>query len=212
VRPVPPGWGYYPPPPRRRRPELSGVTVLVLVTVLAALAAPHAQVLRGKLADLGPLPTISLPEPKLSAPLPATEAPTGLGFTDGAGCRPAGDWASPRLDRRVRVLLVAVAARHRIRVSCLRSGHSWYVKGTRRVSNHSVWRGVDIDQVDGRPVSPSNAAARELARWIGRGSAGVQPSEVGSPWAFGGRPWFTDSGHQGHLHVGFAGPTRAGGR
>jgi hypothetical protein len=212
VRPVPPGWGYYPPPPRRRRPELGGVTVLVLVTVLAALAAPHAQVLRGKLADLGRLPAISLPKPKLSAPLPATGVPTGLGFTDGAGCRPAGDWASPRLDRRVRVLLVAVAARHRIRVSCLRSGHSWFVKSTRRVSNHSVWRGVDIDQVDGRSVSPSNAAARELARWIGRGGAGVRPSEVGSPWAFGGRPWFTDSGHQGHLHVGFAGPTRAGGR
>lgn len=212
MRPVPPGWGYCPPPPRRRRPELGGVTVLVLVTVLAALAAPRAQVLRGKLADVGPLPAISLPKPKLPAPLPATGVPTGLDFTDGAGCRPAGDWASPRLDRRVRVLLVAAAARHRIRVSCLRSGHSWYVKGTRRVSNHSVWRGVDIDQVDGRPVSPSNAAARELARWIGRGGAGVQPSEVGSPWAFGGRPWFTDSGHQGHLHVGFAGPTRAGGR
>jgi hypothetical protein len=108
--------------------------------------------------------------------------------------------------------VLAVAARHRIRVSCLRSGHSWFVKGTPRVSNHSVWRGVDIDRVDGRPVSPSNAAVRELARWIGRGGAGVQPSEVGSPWAFGGRPWFTDSGHQGHLHVGFAGPTQAGGR
>src|SRR5215217_7910503 len=55
VRPVPPGWGppprpgwgYYPPPPGPRRPALSGVTVLVLVTVLAALAAPHAHQLRG---------------------------------------------------------------------------------------------------------------------------------------------------------------------
>jgi hypothetical protein len=185
--------------------------VLVLVTVLAALAAPHANAVRGKLAGAGELPAISLPNPKLPAPLPAARAPTGLSFTNGAGCRPAGDWASPRLDRRVRELLVAVAARHRIRVSCLRSGHSWYVKGTRWVSNHSVWRGVDIDRVDGRPVSPANTAARELARWIGQGRAGVQPSEVGSPWAFGGRPWFTDAGHQGHLHVGFAGPTRAGG-
>jgi hypothetical protein len=96
-------------------------------------------------------------------------------------------------------------------VSCLRTGHSWYVKGTRRVSNHSVWRGVDVDQVDGRPVNPANAAARRLAVWIGQGRAGVQPSEVGSPWTFGGRPWFTDQGHQGHLHVGFAGPTRPGG-
>jgi hypothetical protein len=96
-------------------------------------------------------------------------------------------------------------------VSCLRTGHSWYVKGTRRVSNHSLWRAVDIDQVDGHLVSPYNTAARQLAAWIGRGRAGVQPSEVGSPWHFGGRPWFTDQGHQGHLHVGFAGPIQAGG-
>jgi hypothetical protein len=220
VRPVPPGWGppprpgwgHYPPPPGRRRPELGGVTVLVLVTVLAALAAHDAQALRDKLADLGPLPAIRLPKPKLPAPPPTTRAPSGLSFTDGAGCRPAGDFRSPRLDRRVRVLLVAAAGQHRIRVSCLRTGHSWYVKGTRRVSNHSVWRGVDVDEVDGRPVSPANAAARRLAVWIGQGRAGVQPSEVGSPWRFGGRPWFTDSGHQDHLHVGFAGPTRAGGR
>jgi hypothetical protein len=191
---------------------LGGVTVLVLVTVLAALAAPHARVIRGKLAGVGGLPAISLPKPKRLAPPPATRPTAGLSFTNGAGCRPVGDWASPRLDRRVRQLVVAVAARHRIRVSCLRSGHSWYVKGTRRVSNHSVWRGVDIDRLDGRPVTPANPAARQLALWIGQGGAGVQPSEVGSPWAFSGRPWFTDAGHQGHLHVGFAGPTRAGGR
>ena len=220
MRPVPPGWGppprpgwgHYPPPPGRRRPELGGVTVLVLVTVLAVLAAPHAQALRDKLADLEPLPAIRLPKLKLPAPPPTTRAPSGLSFTDGAGCRPAGDFRSPWLDRRVRVLLVAAAGQYRIRVSCLRTGHSWYVKGTRRVSNHSVWRGVDVDRVDGRPVSPANAAARRLAVWIGQGRAGVQPSEVGSPWRFGGRPWFTDSGHQDHLHVGFAGPTRAGGR
>jgi hypothetical protein len=106
---------------------------------------------------------------------------------------------------------VAAAGQDRIRVSCLRTGHSWSVKGTRRVSNHSVWRAVDVDQVHGRPVSRANPAARRLALWIGRGQAGVQPSEVGSPWTFAGRPWFTDTGHQGHLHVGFAGPTQPGG-
>jgi len=214
VRPAPPGWGYHlpPPPPGRRRPELSGVTVLVLVTVLAWLAAPQVYRLRPVVDQLrqGDLPAIRLPQPP--APPPAPARPAGLTFTDGAGCRPAGDYASPRLDRRVHKLLAAAAARYRIRVSCLRTGHSHYVKGTRRVSNHTVWRAVDVDRVDGRPVSPSNAAARRLAGWIGRGGAGVQPSEVGSPWAFGGRPWFTDPGHQGHLHVGFAGPTRAGGR
>jgi hypothetical protein len=175
--------------------------------MLAALAAPHATAVRGLIA--GGLPAITVPT--RPAPSPATRPPSGLSFTTAAGCRPAGDYRSPRLDWRVRTLLVAAADRHRIRVSCVRTGHSWYVKGTRRVSNHSRWRGVDVDRVDGLPVSPFNTAARRLAVWIGHGRAGVQPSEVGSPWSLGGRPWFTDAGHQGHLHVGFAGPTQAGG-
>ena len=195
-----------PPAPRRPAPG-GGLAVLVVVTVLAALAAPHATAVRGLVAD--GLPAITAPAPR--APQPAICPPSGLTFTDAAGCRPAGDYQSPRLDRRVRELLVAAAAQDRIRVSCLHTGHSWYVKGTRRVSNHSVWRAVDVDQVHGRPVSPSNTAARRLALWIGRGQAGMQPSEVGSPWRFGGRPWFSDAGHQGHLHVGFAGPTQPGG-
>jgi hypothetical protein len=194
-----------PSAPRRLAPG-GGLAVLVVVTILAALAAPHAAALRGLLA--GDLPA---PVPGRPAPAPATQPPLGLSFTNAAGCRPATDYRSRRLDRRVRTLLVAAADRHRIRVSCLRTGHSWYVKGTRRVSNHSRWRAVDLDRVGGRPVSPSNAAARQLALWIGRGRAGVQPSEVGSPWRFGGRPWFTDAGHQGHLHVGFSGPTQPGG-
>jgi peptidoglycan DL-endopeptidase CwlO len=65
VRPVPPGWRYQPPPqlyPRRRRPELGGVAVLVVVTVLATLAAPHARTLRGVVAGgLPDLPAIGLP-------------------------------------------------------------------------------------------------------------------------------------------------------
>src|SRR5829696_4426149 len=195
-------------PPGRRPAPGGGLAVLVVVTVLAALAAPHATAVRGRLA--GGLPTLNAPA--RPGPRPALRPPRGLTFTDAAGCRPAGDYHSPRLDRRVRALLVAAAGQYRLRVSCLRSGHSWFVKGTRRVSNHSVWRGVDVDQVDGHPVSPSNVAARRLAVWIGQGRAGVQPREVGSPWRFGGRPWFTDAGHQGHLHVGFPHPTRAGAR
>jgi hypothetical protein len=195
-------------PPGHRPAPGGGLAVLVVVTVLAALAAPHAKAVRGRLA--GGLPTLSTPAHP--APGLATRVPRGLTFTDAAGCRPAGDYHSPRLDRRVQALLVAAASQYRIRVSCLRTGHSWFVKATRRVSNHSVWRGVDVDQVDGRPVSRSNTTARRLALWIGHGQAGVQPSEVGSPWAFGHRPWFSDAGHQDHLHVGFAGPTQAGSR
>jgi hypothetical protein len=179
-----------------------------VATVLAALAAPYAKTVSGLVA--GGLPAITVPT--RPAPRPATRPPSGLTFTNSAGCRPARDYPSLRLDRRVRAVLVAAADRHPIRVSCLRTGHSWFVRGTHRVSNHSVWRAVDVDQVDGRPVSPANGAARRLALWIGQGRAGVQPSEVGSPWSLGGRPWFSDAAHQGHLHVGFAGPTRAGAR
>jgi hypothetical protein len=65
MRPMPPGWGS-PPPPHlyggRRRPELGGVAVLVVVTVLAILAAPHARTVRGLVAgQLVDLPVIHLP-------------------------------------------------------------------------------------------------------------------------------------------------------
>jgi hypothetical protein len=194
-----------PPAPRRPAPG-GGLAVLVVVTMLAALAAPHAKAVRGLIAS--ELPAVTAPT--FPAHPPTTQPPSGLSFTNAAGCRPASDYRSPRLDRRVHQLLVAAAAQYRIRVSCLRTGHSWFVKGTRRVSNHSHWRAVDVDRVDGHPVSPTNLAACRLALWIGRGRAGVQPSEVGSPWRLGGRPWFTDASHQGHLHVGFSGPTQPG--
>ena len=202
-----PGLGMAWPTPRRSAPG-GGLAVLVVVTVLAALAAPHATAVRDLVA--GGLSTITAPMPPTIRPAP--RSPARLSFTTGAGCRPAGDWTSPRLDRRVRKVLIAAAGRYRLRVSCLRTGHSWYVKGTRRVSNHSRWRAVDLDQVDGRPVSRANPAARRLTVWIGQGQAGVQPSEVGSPWAFGRRPWFSDAAHQDHLHVGFPGPTQASAR
>jgi hypothetical protein len=122
------------------------------------------------------------------------------------GCDPAADLSSGRLDARVAELLAGAARVYPIRVSCVRTGHSYYVTGTRRVSNHTVWRAVDLDQVDGRPVSRRNAAARDLAYRIGRLRGRLAPAEVGSPWSFGGaRPWFTDAGHQGHLHIGYAG-------
>jgi peptidoglycan DL-endopeptidase CwlO len=61
----PPGWGSPPPPhlsPGRRRPELGGVVVLVVVTVLATLAAPHTRSLQGLVAGgLVELPAIGLP-------------------------------------------------------------------------------------------------------------------------------------------------------
>jgi cell wall-associated NlpC family hydrolase len=57
------------PPVRRHPAPGGGLAVLVVVTMLASLAAPHAPALRGMLAG-GP-PTITLPRP------PALRAPAG---------------------------------------------------------------------------------------------------------------------------------------
>jgi cell wall-associated NlpC family hydrolase len=64
MRSVPPGWQYQPPQYLypRRRPELGGVAVLLVVTVVAALVAPHARTFRGLVTgELAHLPTIRLP-------------------------------------------------------------------------------------------------------------------------------------------------------
>jgi hypothetical protein len=96
-----------------------------------------------------------------------------------------------------------LADRHRIRLSCLRSGHSRFVKGTTRVSNHTVWRAVDIDRVDGTPVTRASRPARALVVWLDGLEGPLRPSEIGSPWQLGRRPYFTDEGHQRHLHIGY---------
>jgi hypothetical protein len=123
--------------------------------------------------------------------------------TTSRGCRPAADLASGRLDLRVQSLLAVLAERYTIRLSCLRTGHSRFVKGTTRVSNHTVWRAVDIDVVDGQPVSKSSGASRNLVVWLDGLQGPLRPSEIGSPFDIGRRPYFSDEGHQGHVHVGY---------
>jgi hypothetical protein len=144
------------------------------------------------------------------APAPARDpfvralvASPRIATTTSHGCDPATDLASGRLDLRVQSLLAVLAGRHTIRLSCLRTGHSRFVKGTTRVSNHTVWRAVDIDMVDGRPVSRHSRAARTLALWLDGLQGPLRPVEVGSPFAFGRRPYFSDEGHQGHIHIGY---------
>jgi hypothetical protein len=123
--------------------------------------------------------------------------------TTSHGCQPGADLASGRLDLRVQSLLAVIAERHAIRLSCLRTGHSRFVKGTTRVSNHTVWRAVDIDMVDGQPVSKASPAARSLVLWLDRLQGPLRPVEVGSPFAIGHRPYFTNEGHRDHIHIGY---------
>ncbi|HEX6677932.1 MAG TPA: hypothetical protein VF486_23320 [Actinomycetes bacterium] len=126
-----------------------------------------------------------------------------LTTTRSHGCDPAPDLASGRLDLRVTSLLAAIADHFRVRISCLRTGHSTYVKGTHRVSNHTVWRAVDVDRVDGQPVGRHSKAARRLTRWLDGLQGPLRPAEIGSPFPIGHRPWFSDEGHQEHVHIGY---------
>jgi hypothetical protein len=123
--------------------------------------------------------------------------------TTGHGCQPGPDLASGRLDLRVQSLLAVLADHHSIRLSCLHTGHSRFVKGTTRVSNHTVWRAVDIDRVDGQPVSPHSRVARALVEWLDGVEGPLRPAEIGSPFDLGRRPYFTDEGHKEHIHVGY---------
>jgi NlpC/P60 family len=90
-------------------------------------------------------------------------------------------------------------------VSAMASDHQKFTSGG-SISNHFHGRAVDIATVDGRPVGPGNAAARELAIALSRLDPSVRPSEIGSPWALPGSAYFTDSGHQDHVHIGFDEP------
>jgi hypothetical protein len=123
--------------------------------------------------------------------------------TGSHGCDPRSDLASGRVDLRVQSLLAVIADRYSIRLSCLRTGHSRFVKGTTRVSNHTVWRAVDIDVVNGKPVSRSSRVSRTLVGWLDGLQGPLRPSEIGSPFNIGRRPYFSDEGHQGHVHVGY---------
>lgn len=113
------------------------------------------------------------------------------------------DIASGQVDQRVLAMLIAVSFDHQIEVTVLRSGHSKYVKGTKRLSNHILGRAVDIGAVDGRLVRTSNKGARAIVDQLLSLPAQIRPSEIGSPWNTDAPETFTDSGHDDHLHIGF---------
>ena len=110
------------------------------------------------------------------------------------------------VDPRVAAVLERLARDHRIRVSVIRTGHDRLVAGTNRVSNHFVGRAFDIAAVDGERVSPSSAAAHDVATALLQLPQHVRPDEVGSPWRFSAAGSFSDRAHQDHIHVGWDQP------
>lgn len=121
-----------------------------------------------------------------------------------------GDVESGRADPRVLQVLVGASQIHTIAVSVIQSGHSPFVEGTSRFSNHLYGRAVDIYMVDGQGVSPMNPAARALVVWLLSLEGPDRPSEVGHPFPdLVGTGSFSDDSHLDHLHVGF-GPVAEG--
>ena len=74
-------------PPAQRRPVPGGgLAVLVVVTVLAALAAPQATTLRGLVA--GDLPAIAAPRPPGARPAPGSRPARAVAFVLGQRGKP----------------------------------------------------------------------------------------------------------------------------
>ena len=112
------------------------------------------------------------------------------------------DLKAGRIDPRIVTVLTKLSADHKITVSCMCSDHSKFTTGG-SVSNHHYGRGLDIAAVDGVPVNASNFDAREIATALQDFDPAIRPDEIGTPWAISGNGYFTDSGHQDHLHIGF---------
>lgn len=120
------------------------------------------------------------------------------------GLRPEArtDVVSGRVDARILADLLILATEHRLEeVGPFVTGHSIYVAGTDRISNHAYGRAVDIAVVDGEPVSPTNKAARRAALMLLSLPGPLRPDEVGSPWDFAAPGSFSDPSHLDHLHV-----------
>lgn len=136
---------------------------------------------------------------------PATAASLVRNPNISMGPEAVADLLSGTIDQRVINVLGAAALEHRLVLSVIKTGHSTYVKGTDRVSNHIVGRAVDISAVDSVDVTASNYAALDLSLAILTSGPSVRPDEFGSPWleltSFAGA--FSDDDHSDHLHIGW---------
>lgn len=107
------------------------------------------------------------------------------------------------VDSRVLKVLLIISQSHTLRVGPLMTGHSFYVAGTTRPSNHSFGRAVDIAVVDDAAVSASNRPAFDVVTIALSLAADLRPDEVGSPWDLPDRGSFSDASHRSHIHLGW---------
>jgi hypothetical protein len=123
------------------------------------------------------------------------------------GLRPeaALDVREGRLDPRLLAALLALSQRFQLDgVGPCISGHSTYVAGTNRLSNHTAGRACDIGTVSGQLVRASSPAARQLVIAAASLPAAIRPTEIGSPFVLVGcGACFSDADHQDHVHLGY---------
>jgi hypothetical protein len=141
---------------------------------------------------------------KLGAVLAAT--PKTLLSDDALAFAPAAadDIAHGVADRRLVSLLAWIAQRHHIVVSVIRTGHSRYVGGSHKESNHWFGRAATISEVDGQPVTRGSRAAAALWDELQAAPRALRPDEIGAPWSSPANPrWFTGPDEKATVHVGF---------
>ena len=97
--------------------------------------------------------------------------------------------ASRDLDPRALPMLNGLAARYRI--------------GLTTVESEDGVSRIVIGSVNGRPVSPTNVRARDLAQELAALDPSARPSEVGTPWRIRGEGFFTDGARRNRIELAF---------
>ncbi len=115
------------------------------------------------------------------------------------------DFQSGRMDPRMAAILLKLAEKHKITVSCTESDHPVDTVGG-SVSNHNLGRGFDIAAIDGQTVNSDNPVARDIAGELAELDPSIRPTEVGTPWPISEPGYFSDADHQDHIHVAFDDP------
>ncbi len=107
------------------------------------------------------------------------------------------------VDQRLVAALARLTESHDVGLSVIKTGHSKFTSSG-SVSNHFHGRGIDISMVDGVPVRPGSAAARELVEKLLALPSSIRPTEVLSPFVIPGSS--TDAAHLDHIHIAFDDP------
>ena len=111
------------------------------------------------------------------------------------------DLKAGKIDPRVVAVLTKLSEDHKLKISCMCSDHPKFTTGGSSPTMRTVAASTSPRRRrDRQPGVGGGARARDGAL----GAAGkFRPDEIGSPWPISGPGYFTDAGHQDHVHVGF---------